>query len=242
MTYLSTATTTGCRWSIGSLSSIWDDDNYQEAVICTDPNHPAGSSLEPSGILDRQWPPTNGSVYNTPSQDFATGLNANTTYTLYGYAKASNGLWYPAGSASITTAKEQLATPYLDAYGSTISGITIFIAPVAHANRYYATCNGQTQNNATGDFAWSGLNPNAQYQVDYYAVDTTGNYLDSAHAYGYISTQVAVRPDPFDWTYAGCDVFGTPVAGSAKSSSYRLHVTAAEWNALIQKCHRCLGL
>lgn len=233
-TYVSTPTAHGCRWSIYDLGSVWDDGNYLQCCLSTYASHPSGSSAEPPNILDRQWPPTSGSVNHTPSQDFSTGLNSNSAYNLYGYAKAANGLWYPAGSDQIVTAKEPLDTPYLDAYGSTIRTITLSMAPVAYANKYYAICNGIYLNNTTGDFTWNGLNPDTDYQIEYYVSNTYGYFLDSAHVYGSIRTLAAIRPALFDWSYVGCDASGTPVAGTTKSSNYQLYVTAIEWNFLVQ--------
>ena len=205
--YASTPTQNGCMWSIGDLSAIWNSDNYIECCICLDANHPSGSYDPPSNILQSQTA-TTGTNNFTPSVTFTTGLSPSTTYSLYGYVKAANGLWYHCGSVQITTA---LATPYLDAYDSTATGITISIALVTHANRYYATCNGQQQYNSTGDFSWSGLIPNQQYQVTYYVADTGGTCPTSAPAEGYVSTK---DPTP-----------GTPNIGVAVEGDAQVTVT-----------------
>ena len=175
----------GCRWSIYNLSSYWDNDYYQQAVLATDSNHPSGSSSEPSGILSRQYPPSSGTNYNTPSVTFSSGLQPNTRYTLYGYCKANNGLWYPAGSATVTTDMLKLSTPYLSSYSSTTTSVTFTIAAVTNATYYwvdwwkegvYQGSTGHTSSNRT--FSYTNLEPDSSYVFKYYC-SNIGNYYDS---------------------------------------------------------------
>lgn len=345
VTYLSTATTNGCRWSIHDLSGLWDDNNYLQACISTYANHPPNSTTEPSGILDRQYPPTNGSNNYTPSQDFSSGLSAATLHTLYGYVKALNGRWYPAGNAQIKTA---LSLPRSFTIVAT-TPTSITVRPSAVAQGYYYkvkiydsshTYIGDREvigggNDIVFDHDTFGLivpnslyyftvsvrsnndeypaSPESGYYYAYTANPTPGIPTVNSHIIGngqisviwdrpasctyltgytfyhklsssntWIEDSTVMNSDPtvtavyggltnglsydfackayayqlntyyrsdysqtltltpslkpsFDWTYAGCQPDGTLVVGTLKSSSYRLYVSATEWNTLISK-------
>lgn len=194
--YLSTPTQNGFTWSIGDLSAIWDDGNYSECRLSPTSDHPAGSS-DPPYSFDTRYPPQTGTDYCTESY-VCTSLQPSTAYTLYGYLKAANGLWYPAGG---TFGRTALETPYLLAFPSTATRIDINIVPIDKANHFYATCNGQQQDNNTGAFYWTGLTPNTQYQVTYYVTDTNGIWPASAPAEALVDTK---DPTP-----------GTPDVGNA---------------------------
>jgi len=177
MAYLSASNITAhtVRITIAGLSN--PANQYDQFVVVVNGEYHYWTSVN-----------TNNSTYHDIS-----GLAADSYYTADGAATWAGVPYWMDTIGFTTDPLPQLSTPYLDSYGSTPTGVSISIAPVSHANRYYATCNGQTQYNSTGDFSWSGLVPDTQYQVEYYAVDTYGNYLDSDHAYGYIST---VDPTP----------------------------------------------
>ncbi len=98
-TILSNPTKTGFDWLV-RLSDFFDTSNYIRAGVCNQP-FTNGQSAAPNGIV---------AFNNAPSSNIATvtggtitGQSPGTTYTLYGFAQAANGLYYQAGSASITT-------------------------------------------------------------------------------------------------------------------------------------------
>jgi subtilisin len=93
----------GCSWSVQGLSSPWDDGNYIACAITHYGDLPYGSAYAPDPILDIQYAPSSGSNYNTPYSSFDAGLSPGTTYTLYAYCQAANGLWYPVRTSKITT-------------------------------------------------------------------------------------------------------------------------------------------
>ncbi|MDD4802308.1 MAG: hypothetical protein PHF24_05125, partial [Syntrophomonas sp.] len=198
VTYVSTPYENGCRWSIGSLGGVWDDSNYMMCLISTYGGWPSGSSGQPPGSLDYQWPPTNGSNYNTPSQDFYEGLEAGRSYTLYGYAQAANGLWYPCGSASITTLAPTLSTPSPAEVNTYYNSITLQLYEVSGASTYYLdvynssnTCI-RNLTSSNGYFNVTNLENSSQYAF-YFKCSGSG-YTDSGYGSYYpVNTQDGIE-------------------------------------------------
>lgn len=99
-TRLSNPTTTGFDWKVG-LTNTFDTNSYIRVGVC---NHSFtnGQSSAPSGIVsyvNAPSPTSNSCVV----EGTITGQSQGTTYTLYGFAQAANGLYYTCGSDSITT-------------------------------------------------------------------------------------------------------------------------------------------
>ena len=90
----------GFDWKV-SLSDYFDTDNYIQAGICNQP-FTDGQSNEPNGIVDAKYANTPGNI-DTVTTGTVIGQSEGTTYTLYGFAQASNGLYYHAGTDTITT-------------------------------------------------------------------------------------------------------------------------------------------
>lgn len=224
--WLSTPTQYGFKWNVSGLQEL----TYPSTSYCSIYKTSDRSSgfIASSGVLAYNETETN----NLNPVDDSGLFNASSDYTIYAFRNV-DGVWYPAGSESIVTA---LATPYLDtAPITTTNSITISIVSVNHANHYYATCNNQIQDNTSGDFSWSGLIPNKQYQITYYVTDTNGYYPTSAPVYENISTLENIKPTNFVWTYAGYNSSGTLVLGTAKMKDYGFYIHHDEWNGIISK-------
>ena len=97
--WLHNPTISGFDWKV-SLSDYFDTSNYIQAGICNQP-FTDGQSTLPNGVVDAVYP--SGSTISTVATGTVTGQSSNTVYTLYGFAQASNGLYYQSGSASIKT-------------------------------------------------------------------------------------------------------------------------------------------
>jgi len=98
-TILSNPTETGFDWLV-RLSDYFDTSNYIRAGVCNQP-FTNGQSAAPNGIV--AFNNATSSNIATVTGGTITGQSPGTTYTLYGFAQADNGLYYQAGSASITT-------------------------------------------------------------------------------------------------------------------------------------------
>ena len=99
-TYCYNITKTGCNWTVDNLDREFTTDWYDSAGVAT--GQANGTTTPPTGIKGSASPytPPNLTDY---AQGMASGLTPGTSYTLYGYAQAGNGSYYPAGSATFTT-------------------------------------------------------------------------------------------------------------------------------------------
>jgi hypothetical protein len=100
VTNTSAVNTTTFSWSISGMSSAWNTANYQSAGIFSSPAT-SGQPSQPSGIISSTSPPASGSNTFTPTLQ-VSGQTPGNTYTVYGNMRAANGLWYPAGSSTVT--------------------------------------------------------------------------------------------------------------------------------------------
>lgn len=98
----SAVNSTSIYWWVTGLSSNWDDDNYMKIALTSDSSGSNGSSSPPSGIISVMYPPSNGTSTSTSSTLSSGSYSGGNTYTLYGYAQSSNGLWYYVGSSTVT--------------------------------------------------------------------------------------------------------------------------------------------
>lgn len=105
--WLHNPTTTDFSWKV-CLSEFFDTSNYIRAGICNQP-FTNGQSAEPNGIVGFNY--TYPSSTSTVTTGTVTGQTPGNTYTLYGFAQSSNGLYYQAGSATITTLSVVINTP-----------------------------------------------------------------------------------------------------------------------------------
>lgn len=112
MAYLSlySPTTSGCSFEVG-LSNVFTPDYYQHVVVNT-VNDPF------SGVVGTSYPYAGNT--STVAYGTVSGLASGTTYTLYAFAKALDGNYYSAGSATITTISNRPAS--WSWYSSKISG------------------------------------------------------------------------------------------------------------------------
>jgi len=104
--YEDTIGNTSFGWVVRA-SEYFDSSNYIRAGISTSPVS-SGQSSPPSGILGYTNAPSSNS--GSAVEGTATGLTPGTTYNFYGFVQAANGLYYPAGSYSVTTT-DKPATP-----------------------------------------------------------------------------------------------------------------------------------
>lgn len=95
---------------------------------------------------------------------------------------------------------------------------------------------GVTPNNTSVSYTYRNLNPGEYYdlRVDIYKGDT-----DSLLTW--FETGGQTQDESFEWDYAGCTASGTPIAGDKKSSNYRVYVSAAEWNRLVDRVNSTKG-
>ena len=82
-------------WEITELGDTFTSEHYKKAGITEDPVEQGSDSI--SGEVDYCSPTT-----GTYSTGEGTVYCEAKTYTFYGYAQASNGLYYQAGSATVT--------------------------------------------------------------------------------------------------------------------------------------------
>lgn len=85
-------------WQITGLSSPFNQSWYGAAGIARSPVS-SGQSSDPDNVIDFTTAPESGSSYSTPTKSQYADVGE---YTIYGWTQAANGLYYPAGSATIT--------------------------------------------------------------------------------------------------------------------------------------------
>jgi len=134
--WLYNPTYVGFDWKV-SLSDYFDTDNYIQAGICNQP-FTDGQSSPPNGIVDAKYANTPGNI-DTVAIGTVTGQSQGTIYNLYGFAQASNGLYYQAGSDTIITLGINI--PYTPASPPVISyriekGLVLSWGKSVNATRY----------------------------------------------------------------------------------------------------------
>jgi hypothetical protein len=88
-------------WQILSLSSPFNTTYYQEVGIAT--GLLTGESSSVSGRIDYVTAVgTTGGSYNVPTTPRSASYSSYGNVTLHAYARAANGFYYPAGSATTT--------------------------------------------------------------------------------------------------------------------------------------------
>ena len=219
-TPLSSPLYNGCTWSISGLSNAWNTTNYISCCLCTDSNHPKGSSSDPSGILDSHNAPSSGSAYNTPDFSFtSSSLSAVRKYDLYSYVKAANGLWYPCSYSYLVTA---FATPSFNTFSRSGNLISIYFNGVPYADRYFIQCykDGVYSSDASylpgPDTAFTGLTPGSLYKFRCYCYDVDGVYPNSA----YSAFSPEILPG-FSW-------------GKLYSPNDEFNISATKWNEFLE--------
>lgn len=85
---------------VDDLDREFTTDWYDSAGVAT--GQANGTTTPPTGIKGSVSAPPPPSTYIF-ARDYVYGLSPGTTYTLYGYAQAGNGSYYPAGSATFAT-------------------------------------------------------------------------------------------------------------------------------------------
>lgn len=99
---LKNPTTSSFDWTV-RVSEYFDSSNYIRAGICNQP-FTNGQSAQPAGIVDFANAPANN--VGAAVEGTVTGQSPGTTYTLYGFVQAANGLYYHVGSGSKTITTE----------------------------------------------------------------------------------------------------------------------------------------
>lgn len=100
-TSVSNISQTSCMWLIDYLENDFNTNYYISAGVALNPAT-YDSTTPPSGIMgsaSAHSPDWRGNY----AQGYAYGFSPGTTYTLYGYTRAANGRYYPAGSVTFTT-------------------------------------------------------------------------------------------------------------------------------------------
>lgn len=119
--------------------------------------------------------------------------------------------------------------------GTTSDSITIRMSAIARADYYEIAYRRPSDSTASYEISYplahtiTGLDPNTSYIINYRGVNSGG--------YGpFMSSGVTVKTKaaatPFNWTWAGLNSGGSPVAGSTKRTEYGIYITADEWNEL----------
>jgi len=98
-TRLSNITDTTADWKVG-FSNTFDTNSYISAGVCTQ-SFVNGQSTRPDGVVS--YVIAGSSSTACVATGTLYGLTPGTTYTLYGFVCAANGLYYTCGSDSITT-------------------------------------------------------------------------------------------------------------------------------------------
>lgn len=98
-----------------------------------------------------------------------------------------------------------------------------------------------TSGASSASFTYTGLSPATTYGISaqiYKVGDTSDdrNFIDIL--YLYVTTSSS---ENFEWDYAGCTASGVPITGSQKNSDYRVYVSAAEWNRLVDCTNDLMG-
>lgn len=96
---LSNPTTYSCDYEIYLSNSF--NQTYYKQIRITSTNHGAETSNVPAYVVSKTAPNSGTSRYVTGIID--NGMSPGRTYKLYAYAQAQNGIWYLAGSDTITT-------------------------------------------------------------------------------------------------------------------------------------------
>lgn len=162
---------------------------------------------------------------------------------------------YPAGA---TSADERLvfltadslpasSGPTLSASNVTSASITVSVTglPVTSSSRSVSwwrlypsqVADGTVtiaSNTTSVTHTYSGLSPDTQYGLSVVIWKSGSSdpreFIDQLYLY---ATTLSDDAEEFEWDYAGCTTAGVPVAGTEKSASYCVYVSAAEWNRLV---------
>ena len=211
-TSITSISTNSLRWQIRSLGNPFNTTYYMEAGIAS-ASFTDGTSSRPS-VIDSVAAPSSGTSYNAPSTSkLASGSwTPGRQYTSYGFARAANGNYYRAGSATYTM---DIDTPTGLSSG-TVTNNSIFISwnAVSGAEYYivrYRPEGGSYSYDSISGLATTliGLSRATKYYISILAVgeDASSSYSSEIVAYTF-----------WEWTYA-------------KTSGGYFNITGAEWLA-----------
>lgn len=135
---------TAADLQIVDLQSPFMLGNYMEAGASTG-NVAWGQSERPSGVVGQVYPLSSTTHYYTPVFQ-ATNLVPNSPYVLYGWARATNGLYYPAGAVSFSTPEDITILVPTNGYGVTTTTTIDFYwtNPETYDSMYYSFWKGST--------------------------------------------------------------------------------------------------
>lgn len=176
-TSVSSVQSNQATWTVSGLSSSFNTTNYMSVGIASAPFSDGASSVSSVSSVSA---PSSGS--GTSASSTVSGLVANTSYTWYGYARAANGLYYNAGSATFTTLP-RLSTPSITVNSKTQTSVTYSVGSVTNANTYwveiYRVSNGsnvavQSFFSAPTNATFSGLTASTSYRIDCYVTSNSG--------------------------------------------------------------------
>lgn len=211
-TSITSISTNSLRWQIMSLGNPFNTTYYMEAGIAS-ASFTDGTSSRPS-VIDSVAAPSSGTSYNAPSTSkLASGSwTPGRQYTSYGFARAANGNYYHAGSATYTMDID--APTGLSSGTPTSSSIPISWNSVSGARHYLVR-----YRPSGGSYAYkmvygtsttlTGLSRATKYYIAVLAsgYDANSSYSSEIVAYTF-----------WEWTYA-------------KTSGGYFNITGAEWLA-----------
>lgn len=254
-------TAPSCSGSMSGLPAGYDTVVYAYARAANGLYYPAGSATAstypgaPSGVstyingldITITWQPGDGVSYTKVTYswgvthnvysdvDSATAPSYNTTYTITLQSFAANGKTSGTVSRNITTSQPVLTTPSVPTYsGISVNSLSANTNNISGANQYiwniFKSSGGSLVGSTTTSspsVTFSGLSGNTGYYVGVKAHDTTGNYADSAYAYGStvytspasaLSTPSISNVTPY---YKSATIYWNSISGA---SSYTLYI------------------
>lgn len=152
------------NWTV-RLSNYFRSSNYIQSGICTQP-FTDGQSTAPNGIIGYVNAPASnsGAAASGTVSDLASG-----NYTIYGFARAANGLYYNVGYPISYTSTYGVPTeiPTVSGYVGASRFIYVSWTPTANTTGYLVY-----KNSGSGDYLVTGTtSTSVQIQVDYEYTD-----------------------------------------------------------------------
>jgi hypothetical protein len=183
-------TQSSMQWQIQNLSNPFTSQYYMSAGLSL-------SSFSNGASSVNAWATTSSYTGTTSTYwTFKGSLSAGTTYTVYGFARAANGLYYQAGSRTFTTQSAslpKLSTPTLSGSSSTTDSIAVTMSAVTGATYYEAQMtNGNWSGGSSRTKQFTGLSPSTSYGFKFKC--SGSGYQDSDWSANWIYLSTANLP------------------------------------------------
>lgn len=180
-----------------------------------------------------------GSFCNTDTSDCSTDGSCGSDGVCSRDSCSSDGVCSDVPSVTRPT-----DTGSLSVVSVTSNSVTIRLTKISRADYYEIAYRPTTTYSAAYvktfslSYTITGLSPNTTYVINYRGANSAGDgpFMSSG-----VTTTTLSDFTPFDWTYAGLDADGNPVAGSVKRAGLGIYVTAAEWNELARLVSSATG-